>query len=184
MGKKVSDAVLDGMLDIIGASDEIAACLGEPLTYYEAKDPVVWSQPQTAVVGDICKPTVRNGYNYECTTGGAVGGTEPSWGTTPGGTTNDNVAVWTCRLARNAANHTLTGGDFSNSDGDADGRKVTIAQQADVSIHTTKVDADHVALLNDTAKELTIVTTCTAQTLTQGNTVTFPAFDDEVADPT
>jgi hypothetical protein len=48
--------------------------------------------------GGMVKPTVDNGYWYECTTGGTTAGTEPSpWNTTPGGTTSDGMVTWTTR---------------------------------------------------------------------------------------
>ena len=35
------------------------------------------------------------GLYYVCTTAGTIGATEPTWSTTPGGTTNDGTVVWT-----------------------------------------------------------------------------------------
>ena len=70
-------------------------------------------------------------------------------------------------------------GDFTLANGDTNGRKLTIAQQASISI-TASGDATHVVL--DDGTNL-YVTTCTTQTLTSGGTVTVPAFDIEVADP-
>jgi hypothetical protein len=71
-------------------------------------------------------------------------------------------------------------GDFTIADGDTSGRKVTVAQQADVDIDTTG-DATHVCL--DDGTDLIYVTTCTLQTLTSGGTVTVPAWKIEIADP-
>ena len=56
-----------------------------------------WSTPLSPSLGDLVVPTTRNGYYYECTTAGAVGGTEPTWDTTEGGTTADNTVTWTTR---------------------------------------------------------------------------------------
>jgi len=55
----------------------------------------VWGEVGTASVGDLCIPTNTEltPYVFECTTGGAIGGGEPSWNI--GGTTNDGSAVWT-----------------------------------------------------------------------------------------
>lgn len=78
----------------------------------------------------------------------------------------------------------LASGDFTNANGDTNGRKVTIAQQADVSI-TNSGNANHIGITTDiTSNRVLLITTCTSQHLNAGNTVTFPAFDDEISDPT
>lgn len=84
-------------------------------------------------------------------------------------------------IALELADEVMVGGDFTNADGDTSGRKVTIAQQASLPIDTTGT-ATHIALTSATL--LLYVTTCTSQALTSGGTVTVPAFDIEVADPT
>lgn len=83
-------------------------------------------------------------------------------------------------LAGALATATMVGGDYTNADGDADGRKVTVAQKSGINVDTSG-DAQHVALID--GSELLYVTTCTLQTLTSGNTMTFPAWDVEIADP-
>ena len=75
---------------------------------------------------------------------------------------------------------TLTGGSFTIANGDTNGRKVTVAQQATLSIDTNGT-ATHVAINDGTDY---YVTTCTSQALTSGGTVTVPAWDIEIADPT
>lgn len=79
------------------------------------------------------------------------------------------------------ADVTMTGTDFTIADGDTSGRKITTAQKAGVSVDTTGTGT-HIALFD--AAILRYVTTCTSQVLTALNTVTFPAWDIEVADPT
>jgi len=75
------------------------------------------------------------------------------------------------------------GGDYTIADGDTNGRKLTIAQQASVPVDSSG-DATHVVLaVGGVTDILKYVTTCTTQTLTSGNTVTVPAWDIEVADP-
>ena len=77
----------------------------------------------------------------------------------------------------------MSGGDFANAEGslgDAGGRQVTVAQQADVAISNTGT-ANHVALLD--ASNVMYVTECTEQVLTALGTVTIPAFIIEVEDP-
>lgn len=74
----------------------------------------------------------------------------------------------------------MAGADFAIANGDVSGRKVTVAQKADVPIDTTGT-ATHVALVNATA--LLDVTTTTSQALTAGGTVTIPVWKREIADP-
>ena len=70
--------------------------------------------------------------------------------------------------------------DYTKADGDTSGRKVTVAAKSSVTVDTTGT-ATHVALVDGT--RLLYVTTCTSQALTAANTVNFPAWDIEIADP-
>ena len=72
--------------------------------------------------------------------------------------------------------------DFTLANGDTSGRKSTLAQQANIPIDTSGT-ADHVVVVDDTNSRILIITTCTSQALTAGGTVTVPAFDEEIADP-
>ena len=72
-------------------------------------------------------------------------------------------------------------GDYVIADGDASGRKLTVLQQADIPVDTSG-NAEHVALLDVSNTKLVYTTTTTSQAVTQGNTVTVPAFDAELAD--
>lgn len=71
--------------------------------------------------------------------------------------------------------------DYTKADGDTSGRKVTVAAKSGVTVDTTGT-ATHVALCD--GSRLLYVTTCTSQALTSGNTVSFPAWKVEIADPT
>jgi hypothetical protein len=71
-------------------------------------------------------------------------------------------------------------GDFTKGNGDTSGRKVTIGQQSNVPIDSSGT-ANHIAIASGSV--LLYVTTATSQALTSGGTVTIPAFDIEVADP-
>ena len=88
-------------------------------------------------------------------------------------------------LTNTLANVTLTAGDgngdYTIGDGDTNGRKVAVAEQADVSV-TDSGTARHVVL--SLGGTILLTTTCTEQALTSGNTVTVPTFDQEIADPT
>ena len=81
------------------------------------------------------------------------------------------------------ADVTLAGGDFTKGNGDTSGRKVTVAAKASVPIDVSG-NATHIAL--DGGTTLLYVTTCTSLALTSGagNTVNFPAWGIEIADPT
>jgi hypothetical protein len=82
------------------------------------------------------------------------------------------------------ADVTLDSGDFTKANGDTSGRKVTIAAQSAVLIDTSG-SATHIALVRVADSTLLEVTTCTTQALTANgsNTVNFPAWDIEFADP-
>lgn len=88
-------------------------------------------------------------------------------------------------LTNSLANVTLTAGDGNGDyvigEGDADGRKIAVAQQADISITDTGTALHVVLSLGGT---ILLTTTCTSQALTSGGTVTTPTFDYELADPT
>jgi hypothetical protein len=84
------------------------------------------------------------------------------------------VALASVTLTAGAGN-----GDYTIGNGDTSGRKLTIAQQADIDI-TTSGTATHVVLDDGTN---IYVTTCTSQALTDTGTVTVPAWDIEISDP-
>lgn len=73
-------------------------------------------------------------------------------------------------------------GDFAIANGDASGRKLTVAAQSDAEIDASG-DADHVVLADAQNSLLKYVTTCTQQTLTEGGTVSSGAWKIEIADP-
>jgi len=92
--------------------------------------------------------------------------------------TNRTEAVTTYALA-DAVLTPVT--DFTKANGDTNGRKCTIAAKSTITVDVSG-DATHIAICDGT--NLLYVTTCTTQTLTSGNTVNFPAWDIEIADPT
>jgi hypothetical protein len=58
-----------------------------------------WKAISTYPYGSVVRPTIPNGYLYECTTSpyGTAGSSEPAWGTVLGGTTVDNDINWIMR---------------------------------------------------------------------------------------
>jgi hypothetical protein len=79
---------------------------------------------------------------------------------------------------------TMASGDFTAADGDTSGRKLTTAAKSGVTI-TNSGTATHIAQVDVTNSKLLGVTTCTPLALTAGggNTVNFPAWKREIADP-
>ena len=77
----------------------------------------------------------------------------------------------------------LVGGDFTKADeaGSPYGRSVTIAAKSGIEVATTG-DAKAIALVD--ATNVRYITTCTTQTLTDGNTVNVPAWKVQIGDPT
>jgi hypothetical protein len=71
--------------------------------------------------------------------------------------------------------------DYTKANGDTSGRKCTVAAKSGVTVDTSGT-ALFIAICD--ATRLLYVTTCTSQVLTAGNTVNFPAWKVEIADPT
>lgn len=101
--------------------------------------------------------------------------------------------IWVCTTAAittyadvSSANLTsgaaMTSTNFTIGNGDASGRKAAISQFSSLSVSTSGT-AGQIAITS-TASELLLLTNCTTQALTSGNTVTIPTFDYEIADPT
>jgi hypothetical protein len=57
----------------------------------------VWHPKEIKSATQYVRPTVGNGYEYECTDGGLTGTEEPDWPETIGGTVDDGTVEWTCR---------------------------------------------------------------------------------------
>lgn len=79
----------------------------------------------------------------------------------------------------------ISGADFTGpADGDASGRKLTVGQKLAVPVSTT--GSSEVFALVDTSGSgslLYVTNVSGVQTLTAGNTMTFNAWDIELADP-
>jgi hypothetical protein len=86
-----------------------------------------------ANTGSVVRPSAFNDRHFKCTTAGTSGGSEPSWNTTLGGTTNDGSAVWTAiealtvpsSVATVTSRRVFTTAAISRADGWFDGGVVT-----------------------------------------------------------
>lgn len=76
----------------------------------------------------------------------------------------------------------VSAADFTIGNGVTSGRRVVVAEKTGVAVTATGT-ANHVALLDATNSRVLYVTTCTAQSLTTGQTVTFGSWDVEINDP-
>lgn len=91
-------------------------------------------------------------------------------------------ADYASATAGKLAETALSAADFTMGAGAASGRKITVAAKNGVAVGKDGT-ADHVALLDETGARLLYVTTCPAQLLTAGGTVSFAAWTIEVGAP-
>ncbi len=79
------------------------------------------------------------------------------------------------------ASKVISSADYTGpAAGTVSGRKLTVNAQSGISV-TNSGSAQHIALYDGT--NLLYVTTCTAQSLTAGNTVNVPAWEIEIQAP-
>ena len=93
---------------------------------------------------------------------------------------NGQPASYAAANAGRLAEAALTGGDFALAAGDISGRKVTVAAKAGLAVIAAGT-ADHVALLD--GSRLLYVTTCPAQALVSGGTVSIASWSIEIGAP-
>ena len=88
-----------------------------------------------------------------------------------------------CAGTYDLATHIMAAGDFAKADGAGSGRKVTVAEQAAVTVDHSGT-ALGVVLGISSGTVMVFVTTCTSQALVAANTVTIPAWTITFADVT
>lgn len=97
------------------------------------------------------------------------------------GTPVDRAGAISASLATTALTVGAGAGDYTLANGDTDGRKLSLAQQADLTIDNSGTAA-HLCYIDGTT--LLRRVTVTGQALTAGGTVTIPAHDiSEIGDP-
>ncbi len=70
-----------------------------------------WVASTAYIVGQFTKPTTENRHSYKCTAAGTTDSSEPTFGTTNGGTTTDGTVTWTC----GSTNYNMYGGGLEDS---------------------------------------------------------------------
>lgn len=183
MGKAVADATLDAALDVVATGDQETLCSAQPTTYYEAVDATAFAISTAYSLNDAVRPTTRNGFCYQVTTAGTSAGSEPTWGTTPGGTTTSGSVTFTCRTNYALCAASLSAGDYTKADGSTSGRKITIGAKSGQSVIASGT-ATHVAITDNGLKALPIVTTCSSTAVTSGNQANIGSWAYEINDPT
>lgn len=78
---------------------------------------------------------------------------------------------------------TMTPADFAIANGDVSGRKVVIAAKSGLAVVTAGT-VDHVSLLDPSTSTLLYVTTCPAQAIVAGGTVSLASWQVEINQPT
>ena len=94
-------------VDVKGSGD--VGCIGIPVRWNETDSafnvlaaPSDWAASTVTAVGDVVKPTTRDGYEYVCVTAGTTNDTEgePTWVAVEGATTTEtDGVVWIARKA-------------------------------------------------------------------------------------
>lgn len=95
---------------------------------------------------------------------------------------NGQPASFAAADAGKLAEAPLAGVDFALAAGDVSGRKVTVAAKTGLAVIAAGT-ADHVALLDVAGSRLLYVTTCPAQALVSGGTVSIAAWSIEIGAP-
>lgn len=191
MAKTVNPTVLDQALAYIQSNaNQQNACSAQPTTPYAAMDANVWIASTAYSLNTAVRPATRNGFTYQCTTAGTSGASAPVFPTTAGATVTDGTVVWTAVACLSLSAQAMVSGDYSIANGVTGGttpRKLTLAAKTGAAIFATGT-ATFVSLVKlgspTVVPELELVTTCTSQALTSGNTLNFPSWGDEIGAPT
>lgn len=169
MGKWISDAYLDLMLDAVALANGESLCSQQATTYFNAVKGDLHTLNTSYIIGDIVRPGTPNGFVYECIADGTSGGTEPPWGTTQDGEFTDGTVQWKTHENYCLAYTDLAEGDITIDDNTTVGRKLTVAEKIGIVTHNAGT-VSHTALIDSVNKVLSIVTT-SETTLGENNDV-------------
>ena len=81
--------------------------------------PSTWAASHAYSLGEYCRPTTINGYNYEVIIAGTSGSSQPTWPTTLGATVVDGGVTWEC-VSMRGNNNIIIGFDIEASANTAD----------------------------------------------------------------
>jgi len=99
-------------IDIASSADGALANYQQGVTLVRGSA-APWTNGRIIQPGQYVRSTMDNGYVYRASVGGTSGGSEPTWGTTVGGTTTDNTVTWVC-VSNVVFIGTRCKGDFSD----------------------------------------------------------------------
>ena len=85
-------------------------------------------------------------------------------------------------LAQTSSSSPVASTDFTIAAGDVSGYKITVAQWANLTV-TSSGDAKNISITSCSSSDLMYYTTCNTKSLTTSDTVTIPAWDIEIRDP-
>jgi len=86
---------------------------------FNLTQPSSWLASTAYTSGQFRRPIIANTFNYEVTTAGTTGTTEPTWDTTLGGTTTDGTVTWTT-VSMRGNNNIILGYNLQGLANDAD----------------------------------------------------------------
>lgn len=158
MSKFLPESTIMLVLDELNKADEEVACTSQPLTYFNAIHPDIWSSEETIAVGDTRRPPTDNNFVYECISAGDTGALEPGWSTTQDGTFVDGTVTWKAHENYAVANKPLVGGDKSITPATPNGFDFKVQQIMGITTHRSGT-LGHFALIEHATKKLHHVTT-------------------------
>jgi len=156
MTQYIPSEYFDYLITEIGKSDGMSVCTLQPLTYYNAIWPSLWTTSKVYVTGDTMRPPAPNGFVYECLTGGTSGLAEPVFGTVQDAEFSDGSVTWKTHVNYTISQVSIGVGDLTITE-ETYGRKLTTPQKSGVAHKSGEVT--HTALFSNSEKKLKLVTT-------------------------
>jgi len=136
MRNRASYTMLQPALDYLKNNGNlVTVCFKNPTNYYQACNPDEWQASTTYNVGDVVRPTTRNGFVYVCTVAGTTGSSEPSWPTNAGDTITDNEITWEAVENFSLCAVEMTSADYAIEVSEDGGLKIKTATKTDILVY-------------------------------------------------